>query len=137
MNETHHFRTSRPLLWTMAVATAALVIYWVLNPTTTPSVTSSTFMNANTPQLFKDHEGLDFPWPPKLGEPFPDLELVSHTGASVRLSDFSGKIVLVEPIGMTCAACNAFSGAGHGGGYQNVIPQENLPSIEKLLPRYA
>ncbi len=137
MNETQHPRTARPLLWMMAIATAALMIFWILNPTTGPNSTSTTVTHSNTPQLFKEHQGLDFPWPPRLGEPFPDLELVSHTGATVRLSDFRGKIILVEPIGMTCAACNAFSGARQRGGYQNVMAQENLPSIEKLLPRYA
>ena len=89
------------------------------------------------PALFKPGKSLGFPWPPRLNEPFPNLKLVSHTGQVVRLSDFKGKVVLVEPIGMTCAACNAFSGAGELGGYRNVAPQKGLPSIDKLVKRYG
>jgi hypothetical protein len=137
MRETLPSGISRPILWGLALAITALIIYWIVRPTPAPNLATGAFSNENTPQLFKEHSGLDFSWPPKLGEPFPDLELVSHTGATVRLSDFRGKVVLVEPIGMTCAACNAFSGARERGGYENIEPQENLPSIEKLLPTYA
>lgn len=81
--------------------------------------------------------GLDFPWPPELDQPFPDIKLYSHTGEMVQLSDFKGKVILLEPIGMTCPACNAFSGAILKGGYQGVSAQQNLPPIESLLPQYA
>ncbi len=80
---------------------------------------------------------LDFPWPPKLDQPFPDITLYSHTGEMLKLSDFKGKVILVEPVGMTCPACNAFSGGGKRGGYQGISPQQKLPPIESLLPRYA
>jgi hypothetical protein len=120
--------------------------YWVANATR-PDVLPAAFQLASggsaagteitRPALFTEGQALDFPWPPRLGEPFPNLELVSHTGEVVRIADFRGKIVLVEPIGMTCAACNAFSGAGETGGYQKIAPQKNLPSIEKLIQRYA
>jgi hypothetical protein len=80
---------------------------------------------------------LDFPWPPRVGEPFPDLHLVTHTGQKMRLSELKGKVILIEPVGMTCPACNAFAGANRLGGYQGITPQKGLPSIEELLPRYA
>ncbi len=137
MRETFQSGISKPLLWGLVVAIAMLTLYWAVRPTQLPGPTPRAFTNPNTPQLFKNHSGLDFAWPPKLSEPFPNLELISHTGDTVRLSDFQGKVVLVEPIGMTCAACNAFSGARVRGGYENIKPQENLPSIEKLLPTYA
>jgi cytochrome oxidase Cu insertion factor (SCO1/SenC/PrrC family) len=44
----------------------------------------------------------DFDWPPKLNEPYPDLHLIDQTGSPTRLSDFKGKVILVEPIGMPC-----------------------------------
>ena len=44
---------------------------------------------------------LSFAWPPVAGEAYPDLELLDHRGNVVRLSDFTGKVVLVEAIGMT------------------------------------
>ena len=116
MKEMIQSGNSKPLLWGLVVAIAMLALYWTVRPTQLPDPTPRAFTNPNTPQLFRDHSGLDFAWPPKLGEPFPNLELVSHTGDTVRLSDFQGKVVLVEPIGMTCAACNAFSGARERGG---------------------
>ncbi len=80
---------------------------------------------------------LDFDWPPKIDQPFPNIKLVSHAGEMVKLSDLRGKVILVEPIGMTCAACNAFSGAKLKGGYQGISYQQNLPPIESMLPQYA
>ena len=97
----------------------------------------ATFSDGSVPKLFASEPALEFSWPPRLNETFPDLELRSSTGDIVRLSDFHGKVVLVEPVGMTCAACNAFSGARERGGYKHITPQANLPSIEKLLPQYA
>ena len=44
---------------------------------------------------------LPYPWPPVAGEGYPDLELQDFRGESVRLSSFRGKVILVEPIGMT------------------------------------
>lgn len=80
---------------------------------------------------------LDFDWPPKINQPFPDIELVAHTGKMIRLADFKGKVILLEPVGMTCPACNAFSGGKNKGGYQGISPQQNLPPIQSLLPQYA
>jgi hypothetical protein len=76
-------------------------------------------------------------WPPRLGEPYPDLELIDQTGQPVRLSSFKGSVILIEPVGMTCPACQSFAGAHRLGSYEGVVPQEGLPSIEELLPRYA
>jgi len=44
---------------------------------------------------------LPFAWPPVAGEQYPDLQLLDHRGETVQLSDFAGKVILVEPIGMT------------------------------------
>ena len=60
-------------------------------------------------------ETQDFNWPPKLNEPYPDLHLVDQDGKLTRLSEFKGKIILVEPIGMPCQACQAFCGGHHVG----------------------
>jgi hypothetical protein len=84
-----------------------------------------------------DGAALPFAWPPRVGEPFPELVLVSATGEQVALSRFKGKVVLIETVGMNCPACNAFAGAHQKGGYAGTRPQEGLPSIEKLLQRFA
>ena len=44
---------------------------------------------------------LPFDWPPAAGETYPDVELMDHRGELVKLSSFKGKVLLIEPIGMT------------------------------------
>ena len=46
-------------------------------------------------------ESHSFAWPPKLDEPYPDLVLQDYQGERVELSSFRGKVLLIEPIGMT------------------------------------
>lgn len=43
--------------------------------------------------------GID--WPPVVGEAYPDLALRGLDGETVRLSDFRGRVLLIEPVGMT------------------------------------
>ncbi len=73
----------------------------------------------------------EFDWPPKLDEPYPDLQLVDQDGHLTRLSEFKGKIILIEPIGMPCQACQAFCGGHHVGGFRGIRPQPGLPSLEE------
>ncbi len=73
-------------------------------------------------------------WPPQLNQPYPDLELIDHAGQSVRMSDFKGKVIVVEYVGMTCPACQAFSGAHEKGAYGNIVPQGGLGSIKDYFP---
>jgi hypothetical protein len=94
------------------------------------SISSSTANQNST-------SALGFAWPPIIDQPFPDIELMSHTGEMIKLSSFKGKVILVEPIGMTCPACNAFSGAPNVGAYEGQSYQQNLAPIETLLPQYA
>jgi len=79
----------------------------------------------------------DFVWPPKLDEPYPDLNLVDQTGNLTRLSDFKGQVILVEPIGLPCAACQAFCGGHQVGGFRGVEPQPGLPSIKESARLYG
>lgn len=44
---------------------------------------------------------LPFSWPPVSGEAYPDLELQDFRGRAVKLSSLRGKVLLIEPIGMT------------------------------------
>ena len=76
-------------------------------------------------------------WPPLVGEKYPDLELTDHRGRRFKLSSLRGKLILVEPVGMPCKACQAFAGGHKKGGYQGVAPQPGIPSIEELLKNYG
>ncbi len=72
-------------------------------------------------------------WPPVKGKAFPDLTLLDRNGRLVRLSSFRGKIIILEPVGMTCPACNAFSGANQVGGFEGVAPQAGLAPLEEFF----
>jgi hypothetical protein len=81
----------------------------------------------------------DHIWPPRVGERYPNLRLRNPRGERVELESLEGKVVLVEPIGMDCPACNAFAGGNRPGasGFQGVQPQGGLPSIDEMLDQYA
>lgn len=55
----------------------------------------------------------------------------------MALSSFKGSLVLIEMVGMTCSACQAFSGAARAGGFAGIVPQGGLPPIEDLVRDYA
>jgi hypothetical protein len=76
-------------------------------------------------------------WPPRAGEPYPALVLRDASGERVPLESFRGKVLLIEPIGMSCPACVAFAGGNQRGPFADVRPQADLPSVEKLLSRFA
>ena len=88
-------------------------------------------------QLISGQPEQDFDWPPKLNEPYPDVHLVDQEGNPTRLSEFKGKVILVEPIGMPCKACQAFCGGHEVGGFKGIKPQPNLPSIEESARKYG
>ncbi|MCP4660938.1 MAG: hypothetical protein GY856_36520 [bacterium] len=79
------------------------------------------------------------PWPPQVGRPYPDLELLDRHGESLRLSSFQGKVILVEPIGMNCPACNGFVGGNKPGvgGFNGMRPEKGAVSLHEMLHRRA
>lgn len=74
-------------------------------------------------------------WPPQLNNYYPDLNLLATTGQRVKLSSYVGKILVIEPIGMSCPACQAWAGANRAGRrpYGNVQPQADLRSLDEML----
>lgn len=78
-------------------------------------------------------------WPPVVGQFYPDLALKDQTGRVSAISDFRGKVILLEVVGMTCKACNAFAGGNERGvgGFRGIPPQSGLGSIEQYAQRYA
>ena len=74
-------------------------------------------------------------WPPRVGEPYPDLSLLTPGGERIMLSSLRGRVVMVEAIGLDCPACNAFAGANSPGvgGFRGAPTQEGVPSIRELL----
>lgn len=78
-------------------------------------------------------------WPPKVGLYYQDLTLLDHEGRQVQLSSFKGKVILLEPIGMNCAACNAFAGGNRPGmkGFQGTGVQAGVKSAEEFMSRWS
>jgi hypothetical protein len=76
-------------------------------------------------------------WPPEKNRSYPDLELRDQEGTVTRLSDFKGKVILLEPIGMPCPACVAFAGGHERGAFEGIEPQANLESIESYAKQFG
>ena len=82
-------------------------------------------------------DGPPGPWPPVKGQPYPPLVLKDHRGEEFDLASLRGKVVVIEPVGISCPACQAYSGGGSKGGFRGVTPQKGLPSYEELLREHA
>ena len=118
----------------LIVSSLCLVITFTLsNPTSVYAQKKSTKNNATSlrsnPQF----------WPPVLNRYYPDLELINQDGKRTRLSSFRGRVIIVEPIGMSCPACQAFAGANKPSvkPYGGFRPQRGLKSIDEMLTQYA
>lgn len=74
-----------------------------------------------------------------VGRLYPDLVLKDQTGQMTALSEFRGKVILLEVVGLTCRACHAFSGGNEPGTarFRQIEPQKGLASIERYARSYA
>jgi hypothetical protein len=95
-------------------------------------------IRANNPAKYDPSKPLR-DWPPIAGQFYPNLVLKDQTGQATAISDFRGKVVLVEVVGLTCRACHAFAGGNESGKepFRNIQPQRGLDSIEKYANGYA
>lgn len=76
-------------------------------------------------------------WPPVVGKAYPDLQLIDQEGRRTALSEFKGKVILLEPVGMPCPACIAFAGGQERGSYDSIAPQPGLESIGNYVRRFG
>lgn len=78
-------------------------------------------------------------WPPVVGQFYPNLVLKDQTGQVSAISDFQGKVILLEVVGLTCKACHAFAGGNEPGKsrFRGIQPQPGLDSIEQYATGYA
>jgi hypothetical protein len=77
-------------------------------------------------------------WPPSVGAEFPDVALYDHEGKPFSLRALKGKPVLLEVVAMSCAGCQAFSGANRlRKGFGGFPAQGGLDSIETFYATYT
>jgi hypothetical protein len=76
-------------------------------------------------------------WPPRRGARYPNLTLYDHRGQLVSLASLRGKVILLEPVGMTCEACQSLSGAGKVGCFGHQPAQASIDTLENYFPRYT
>ncbi len=63
------------------------------------------------------NKNLPNPWPPKMNQKYPDIDLIDQSGGDFRLSDLKGRVLLVEYIDMSSPASQAQSGGALFGAY--------------------
>lgn len=80
------------------------------------------------------NENLPDIWPPKMNQPYPSFDLIDQKGGAFKISDYTGKILIVEYIDMSSPVSQAQSGAGLVGTYGvgGTVDQFALP-IEDVL----
>jgi hypothetical protein len=76
-------------------------------------------------------------WPPVADQRYPDMNLEDGDGNMVRLSNFAGKVILVELVAIPCEGCQAFAGGNRLGGFEGMKVQSGLGSIHDYAKRYA
>lgn len=78
-------------------------------------------------------------WRPIVDRPWPAIAFTNVRGERITLRQYSGSVVLVEPVGMSCPACNAFAGANEPGarGFGGTTPQRGLQSIRRLASLFG
>ena len=94
------------------------------------SMTSSVGLRSADPVVIGD-------WPPVAGNTFPDLILADQNGDTVRLSDFAGKLILIEYAAIPCEGCQAFAGGKEHGAFGGFRVQRGLESVETYAKRFA
>ncbi|MEM7477097.1 MAG: hypothetical protein AAF483_19110 [Planctomycetota bacterium] len=76
-------------------------------------------------------------WPAKIDQPYPNLELYDTDGKSLRLSDFRGQVLILHSVGMSCKACQAFSGGHEVGGLGGTVPLQKLKSFKSYFKKWT
>lgn len=79
------------------------------------------------------------PWPPRVDQPYPNIELKDHNGALVSTREFLGKVVLVEVMNLGSEASHALAGGNKQSvtRFRGVIPRRGLDKVEAYVERFA
>ncbi len=115
-----------PTLTTLFFA-LILPVFWILNAA--GFFTPAQEIQAQDVRTIKN-------WPPVLEQKYPDMTLYDQDGQLFKLSKFKGKIIIIEPVGMNCPACQAFSGAKKYGPFKGNPVQKGVSSFHDIFRNY-
>ncbi len=78
-------------------------------------------------------------WPPVENRLYPDMELYNQDGKLTRLSDFSGNVIIVQPVAMSCPLTQAYSGANKSGKtpFRTCFPNNGIVDFPQRMNDYA
>ncbi len=65
----------------------------------------------------KPNENLPKTWPPQMNVTYPDMELLDQKGKEFKISDFAGKVLIIEYVDMSSPISQAHSGAKSKGAF--------------------
>ncbi len=79
------------------------------------------------------------PWPPMMNKTYPIFSLIDQEGKPFKISDFQGKVVIVENIDMSTPEAQSLSGARTLGPYGGEASKfdSNLQPINEIIGRYT
>jgi len=78
-------------------------------------------------------------WPPVESRLYPDMELYNQDGKLTRLSDFSGNVIIVQPVAMSCPLSQAYSGANKKGktAFKECFPNNSVIDFPTRMQEYT
>lgn len=97
-------------------------------------------VSQSAPPLYRSQASIGEPppgWPPKTGQIFPDLNFTDSSGKEIKLTDYKGKVILIELAAMSCPASQSLAGAHQFGGFGNVGPQPSLGKLARYVWKYT
>lgn len=83
------------------------------------------------------HKTTEAGWPPRLNEPYPELNLIDSSGQAFSIRSLRGRPVLVELVGTSSASSQAFAGGHQRGGLAGVTPQAGIESLGGYMEKLA
>ena len=132
-----YLRYATYVLSAFLVLAIGLSVY-ILEATKMPPEVRNRIMSDLNNQ-FKNYSNFPLPWPPQMNKQYPDIGLIDQEGKAFKLSDFRGKIILIETIDMAMAQSQAYSGAATFGpfGAKTAEVDKKLQPIQAIIGKYS
>lgn len=85
-----------------------------------------------------DNENYPKPWPPAMNSTYPDYELIDQEGKQFKISDFKGKVIVMEMVDMSSPVSQSFSGAAKHGLFGTIDKFDEFSKpFDEMLSEYT